>query len=247
MATTRVQLCGPLVIERDGGRLDGALPGRQGRLVFAYLVLNRRRPVPRDELLAALWPEGSPAATDSALNALLSKLRRVLGASAVDGRGGVRLRIDPAWIDVEAAFEAIHRAESAVALHSYDRAWGPSLVALFTAERELLPGEDLDWIVDRRRDMRELQLRALEAYAGAGLGIGGTELAAAIRAARRLVALAPLRESGYCVLMRALAAQGNAAEALQVYGSLCEALRDELGASPSPPTRDVYDELLRIT
>ena len=42
----RVQVCGALAIERDGQRLDGLLPGRQGRLLFAYLVVNRHRQVP---------------------------------------------------------------------------------------------------------------------------------------------------------------------------------------------------------
>jgi SARP family transcriptional regulator, regulator of embCAB operon len=173
----RVQLCGPLVIERGEERLESRLPGRQGRLLFAYLTVNRHRLVSRHELGEALWPE-PPAATDSALNALLSKLRRALGADAVDGRSSLRLLLGDAWIDIEAAPEAIHRAESAVALADWRRAWGPSLVALFVAEREFLPGEDLAWIDDQRRRLAEIRLRALECYAVAGLGLGGTELAA---------------------------------------------------------------------
>ena len=81
----------------------------------------------------------------------------------------------------------------------------------------------------------------------AGLGIGGTELAAAVRAGRQLTRLAPLRESGYRYLMQALAAQGNLAEALGVYSQLCECLRDQLGVSPSPATRELYQRLLAAT
>ena len=77
----RVQICGALAIERDGQRLDGMLPGRQGRLLFIYLVVNRHRRVPRDEVAEALWREPDPAAVDARLNPLLSKLRRVLGAA----------------------------------------------------------------------------------------------------------------------------------------------------------------------
>lgn len=50
----RVQICGALAIERDGQRLDGMLPGRQGRLLFIYLVVNRHRQAPRDEVAEAL-------------------------------------------------------------------------------------------------------------------------------------------------------------------------------------------------
>ncbi|MBV9830932.1 MAG: DNA-binding protein, partial [Marmoricola sp.] len=216
----RVQICGPLVVERAGRRLDGELPGRQGRLMFVYLVLNRHRQVPRDELAEALWREPDPAAVDTRLNPLLSKLRRVLGAEAVEGRALLRLDLPDAWVDLEAAVEPIHHAESAVAQEDWTRAWGPVLTALFTAGRGFLPGEDAPWIAETRHRLTELHLRALECYAATNLGIGGTELAGAVRAGWQLVELAPLRESGYRHLMRALAAQGNLAEALVVYGRL---------------------------
>ncbi|HMG26884.1 MAG TPA: BTAD domain-containing putative transcriptional regulator [Acidimicrobiia bacterium] len=241
---TRVQLCGPLVVERGDERLETRLPGRQGRMLFGYLAINRHRRAARDELVAAVWPNDPPPAADGALNALLSKMRRALGADAVDGRSSLRLRLDGASVDVEAATEAIHRAESSVALADWRRAWGPSLVALFVAEREFLLDEDAEWIDVERRRLAELRLRALECYGTAGLGIGGTELVAAVRAGRRLVELAPLRESGYRCLMQALAAQGNSAEALRVYSGLCDTLRDELGVSPSADTRSVYEQLV---
>jgi DNA-binding SARP family transcriptional activator len=165
----------------------------------------------------------------------------------VDGRSTVRLRLRDGWVDLEAAAEAIHRAESSVAQRDWPRAWGPALTALFVAERDFLPGEDAPWIDAIRHQLTELRLRALECYAAAGLGIGGTELAAAVRAGRQLTRLAPLRESGYRYLMQALAAQDNLAEALGVYARLSEFLRDQLGVSPSPATRELYERLLAAT
>jgi SARP family transcriptional regulator, regulator of embCAB operon len=243
----RIQICGPLAVERDGQRLDPMLPGRQGRLLFTYLVVNRDRQIPRDELAEALWREPDPAAIDTRLNPLLSKLRRVFGAGAVDGRSTIRLFLADAWIDLEAATEAIHRAESSVAQQGWARAWGPALTALFVAERGFLPGEDAPWIDEIRNQLTVLRLRALECYAAAGLGLGGTELDAAVRAGRQLIRLAPLRESGYRYLMQALAAQDNLAEALNIYGLLCQCLRDQLGVSPSPATRALHERLLGAT
>ena len=243
----RVQICGPLVIERDGQRLDGQLPGRQGRLLFSYLVINRHRQVSRDELAEALWREPDPAAVEARLNPVLSKLRRVFGADSVDGRSVLRLSLPSAWIDYEAAAEAIHRAESACAQQDWARSWGPALTALLVAERGFLPGEDAPWIDEIRHQLTELRVRALECYAAAGLQLGGTELAGAVRAGRQFTRLAPLRESGYRYLMQALAKQGNLAEALGVYGQLCECLRDQLGVSPSPATRELYERLLAAT
>jgi len=243
----RIQICGLLAIERDGQRLDTGLPGRQGRLLFTYLVVNRHRQIPRDDLAEALWREPDPDAIDARLNPLLSKLRRVFGAASVDGRSAIRLCLPVSWVDLEAATEAIHRAESSVAQQDWARAWGPALTALFVAERDFLPGEDTPWIAEIRHQLTEIRLRALECYAAAALGLGQTELAAAIRAGRQLTRLAPLRESGYRYLMQALAAQGNLAEALGVYGQLTERLRDDLGVSPSPATRQLHQQLLAIS
>lgn len=92
-----------------------------------------------------------------------------------------------------------------------------------------------------------LHLRALECYAAAELGIAGPELAGAVRAGRQLIQLAPLRESGYRYLMQALAMQDNLAEAVSVYGQPCGCLREQLGVSPSPATRELYERILAET
>jgi DNA-binding SARP family transcriptional activator len=243
----RIQICGQIAIERDGYRLDARLPGRQGRLLFTYLIVNRHRQVPRDELAEALWREPDPAAVDTRLSPLLSKLRRVFGADTVDGRSILRLCLPDAWVDLEAAAEAIHRAESSVAQRDWARAWGPALTALIVAERGFLPGEEALWIDEIRHQLTLLRLRALECYAAAGLGVGGTEIAGAVRAGRQLIRLAPLRESGYRYLMEAHAAQDNLGEALEVYGQLSDCLRDQLGVSPSPATRELHERLLAAT
>lgn len=238
MAETRIQLCGRLVARVGGRRIEGELPGRQGRLAFAYLAVNRHRPVSRDELSEALWDE--PGASDR-LSPLLSKLR---GVVPLDGRGEVRLVLPDAWIDVEAAAEGLHRAESAVAQGDYAGAWSPGRVAQHVASRSFLAGEDAPWIDEQRRRLEEILVRALELVGRACVEIRGGELDTAERAARSLIARAPYRESGHRLLMEVLAARGNTAEALLVYDSLRTRLRDELGASPSPPTQALHRRLL---
>ena len=156
-----------------------ALPSRQGRLLFAYLVVHRARLVPRAEVIEALWPSGGPEDADGALNALLSRLRRALG-ERVEGRSTLRLALAPdTSVDLDDADEAIRRAESAVVLGEWERAWAASLVTMFVAKRGFLPGEDTPWIDQVRRHLDELHVRSLETYGTAGLGLGGTEVAAA--------------------------------------------------------------------
>lgn len=242
---TRIQLCGRLVVELGGKRLESALPGRQGRLLFVYLAANRARPLGRDELADALWPANPPEAAEASLSAVLSKLRRVLGAETLAGKSELRLVLPPdAWIDLEAASVGVHRAESAVALGEWTRAWAPARTALYVANRGFLPGEDSPWIEERRRRLEDVRLRALECIAAAGLAMGGTELAAAERSAHTLVELAPFRESGYRYLMEALAARDNAAEALRVYDRLRRLLREELGVAPGAAAQELHRRLL---
>lgn len=239
----RVQLCGRVCVEIGGERRESLLPGPQGRRLFAYLTLHRLSALSRRDLVNAIWGEDPPTAPEAALGALLSRLRRALAPIPV---GAARLSLpDDAWVDLEAAREAAHRAESAMVRGDPGRAWGAAQITLFTARRGFLPGDDLPWIADVRRELDALYLRALEAYAGASLRVGGTELATAERSARELVARAPFSESGYRILMKALAQRGNVAQALQVYDDLVRLLSDELGVPPSPATRDLHAHLLR--
>ena len=242
---TRIQLCGRVVIRIGGKRLDDRLPGRQGRLLFVYLAANRNRFVRRAELIGAVWPWDPPPGADSALSALLSKLRRGLGEGVVAGRTELRLELpNDAWVDLEAAAEAIHRAEAAVAQSDWRRAWGPAHVAVHVANRGFLDDEDLPWAEERRRELGDLLLRGLDCIAATGLGLGPTELPTAKRAAVRLIREAPFRESGHGFLMQVLAAEGNLAEALHVYERLRRLLRTELGIPPGPELQALHRRLL---
>ncbi|HZO79717.1 MAG TPA: BTAD domain-containing putative transcriptional regulator [Solirubrobacteraceae bacterium] len=245
---TRIQLCGRFVLMFDGRRMETQLPSRQGRLLFAFLALGRDRAATRDELMDALWPYATPSGAPSALTVLISKLRSALGAETLAGRTELRLSLPPdAWIDVEHCFAAIHDAQSAVALGDWKRAWGPALQAQFIADRPLLPEHDTPWLDQWRHRLDDVHDLALEAYSASCLGIGGTELPAAERAARRLLECSPLRETGYALLMNALAAQGNAAEAMRVYERARRTLDQELGITPGQAIQEAHARLLGIS
>jgi pentatricopeptide repeat protein len=243
--SVRIQLCGRFVLELDGRRIDAQLPSRQGRLLFAYLALNRDRAATRDELVDALWPFAAPTGAPSALTVLVSKLRAALPDEMVSGRADLRLSLPAdARIDVEDALAAVHIAQSAIALCEWRRAWGPALRAQFIARRRLLPEHDTPWLDQWRLRLDDVHDSALEAYATSCLGIGGTELPGAERAARSLLDRSPLRETGYAVLMDALAAQGNVAEAMRVYDRARTILDAELGITPGRAIQAAHRRLL---
>ena len=244
----RIQLCGRFVAEIDGSRVEDTLPGRRGRLLFAYLVLNRGRALPRDELLLAGWGEDASAEVSNALSVLLSKLRHGLGADRLHGRAAVELLLPPeTFVDVEAALEGAHRAESCIAGGRWAQAWGPAGVAYHVATRPFLAGLEAPWIDGWRRRLEDVRLRGLECFAAAGLGLGGPALGQAEERARMLTELAPYRESGHRILMEALERRGNVAEALRAYERLRALLRDELGVAPSPDVQAVHRRLLLLS
>ncbi len=239
-----IRLCGPVGVDLAGGSHPAALPGRQGRMLFAYLVLNRDRDCARAELIDALWPENPPAAAETALSALLSKLRRALGEGAISGRSGLRLTPpEDVEVDAEQAAAAADAAEAAIDALDWDGAITRARAALAVDLQTFLPDCEGHWVNERRRELEAVRLRALEALALASLRRG--ELGAAEQAARAAISTAPFRESAHRLLMEAHEAAGNPAEALRAFEELRTLLRDELGTAPGQAALAVHERLLR--
>jgi DNA-binding SARP family transcriptional activator len=233
-------------VEIEGEGVERDLPGRQGRLLFAYLVLNRHRPVRRDELVEALWSEeGPPPSGDALLAPPLSRLRKALGPERVQGRSELALALPAdAWVDWEVTAALLAEAAAAEARGDAERAATAARELLALADLGLLPGLEATWIDERRAELGDRRVQALELLARAGTRLGGAELPAAERAARAAVEAAPFRESAHAALMAALRAAGNVAEALRAYEELRTLLREELGTTPSPALVAQHEQLL---
>jgi DNA-binding SARP family transcriptional activator len=249
---TRIYLAGRLAVEHDGRLVvqERDFAGRQGRLAFACLGVNRSRGVPRDELVTALWGESPPDELDATLSAVLSKLRALfrragLIAAAIELRHGtVEMRLPAAtWIDIEAAANAIDEAEGAVRAGDAARAWSFANVVVSISRRGFLPDEEAPWIEARRARLRLALARALQCLSKISAERG--EQGLAVEYAGEVIALEPFRETAYLELMRLHAQMGNRAEALRVFGRCRKLLRDELGTTPSPQTEAAFLEILQ--
>ncbi len=246
----RLYLTGRVTLERDGRAVDERrLPGRQGRRAFAYLVLERSRPVRIDELALAVWGTEDPSgAWATALSAIVSKLRAALRTLGLDARaittesGCYRLAL-PAdgWVDVESARRALDEAEGHVRAGRARQAWGPANVAASVAARPFLAADDAEWITRARAALRDTRVRALECLAASASANGEHPLAAQL--AREVVELEPFRETGWQRLMRALADGGNRAEALRAHAECRDLMAKELGVAPSPATEAIANAL----
>src|SRR5881394_671180 len=206
----RVFLAGRVAVEANGHVVDEArFPGRQGRLLFAYLVAEQGRAVPRDELAEALWQDAPPATWEKALTVIASKLRSLLTDTGIDGAraltgafGCYRLELpEGTWIDMIAATDAAAAGEDALAAGDLLKAKAEGTLAASLVEQPLLPGDDGMWVEEKRRDLAHVRVRALTVLAVACLRSDDPSEAA--RWAEQLTTLEPFRETGYRLLMEA--------------------------------------------
>lgn len=244
--TLRVYLTGKVAVE-DGALLlpEKRFPARQGRLAFAVLAWERARAIAIDELADVLWDGNPPSAWQTALRALVSKLRTLPGetVSIEHAFGCYQLRLpEDAWIDVEACDAAIHEAETAFRAGEHAQAMGSALVANAIARRPFLTGDRSMWSDRKREHLRQVRVRALEVRGSVALAHG--DPAGAVTDAEILLDLDPYRESAYALLMQAYVAAGNSAQALAAYQQLRARLAKDLGTLPSAETEGIVLDIL---
>lgn len=230
---------------------EADLPGRRCRVLLVALTTARTHPVPRAVLAEQLWGDRLPPAWEASMDALVSRLRRVLARAFPDGSAGVatsggchQLRLPrDTVVDLETALRSLDAAEGAVRRGDVCSAWADAAVATGILRRPLLSGEEGPWVAATRQHLSDLLVRAYSCLHEVWRARGNHLLAAEM--ARRTIELAPFRESGYRQLMSALAAGGDRAEALRVYGRCRALLAEELGTDPAEQTQQLYSSLLR--
>jgi DNA-binding SARP family transcriptional activator len=250
--SVRVSLTGRLEVETDNTTLDAThLPGRQGRVVLAYLVAERDRPVPSEELAEAVWGTTLPPTWRPALRGAVSKVRGFLEAlelpasDMLTSSSGCYQLVLPSdtTVDVELAEGEAEAAERAFDAGDLRRAQSAAATARALAGRPLLPGQEGPWVERRRAAWHEVLVRALQVLVDVSLADGRGELA--VQSATQLVGLEPFRESAHLRLLRAHAMAGDRGEALRAYDRCRRLLAEELGVDPSPELETAYLDLLR--
>jgi branched-chain amino acid transport system substrate-binding protein len=237
-----VSLVGRVSVSADGKLVDeDRFPGRQGRLVFAYLAINERRPIPRDELADAIWADTRPATWEKALSVIISKLRALLAECGLDGASTLASAFGCYRLDLPAG-SSVDILDARRSVDDPAASAADAVRAAEVAGTPFLPGDEGEWVESQRRELAEIRVRALERLTDSSLA--SSDYGGAAKLAQQVVELEPYRESGYRRLMQAHAGAGNRAEGLRVYERCRRFLADELGAYPSPETESVYRELL---
>ncbi|ANZ19083.1 winged helix family transcriptional regulator [Streptomyces noursei ATCC 11455] len=229
----------------QAGLADGtpvALGGARLRALLAALALRPGRALLADALINDVWGMDPPADAPGALQALVGRLRRALGRSAIASvDGGYLLCAEPDAVDLH-RFERL-AAEGGRALDAADPG---RAAALLDEALALWRGPALADLPDAAVEAARAESRRLDALRtrlAADLALG--------RAARALPSLAvlcqdhPLDEPLQALRLRALRDAGRTAEALAAYEEIRTGLADRLGADPGPELRALHAELLR--
>jgi len=106
---------------------------------------------------------------------------------------------------------------------------------------ELLPALDDEWLEPHRTALHDQAVLVQEELVRRHMQ--GGERPLALRAAQRLLALEPLRESVYAQIMQLQLDTGDQAAAAQTYGRCVTVLKAELSASPGSAVQAVYRHL----
>jgi predicted ATPase/DNA-binding SARP family transcriptional activator len=220
--------------------------GDRVRRLACRLVADAGRAVTLGELVDAVWPDDPPGNTPNALQSLVSRLRRALGAAEIVQQTpqGYRLNIDSGQVDANCFLDlarsgrdqlrAGHAEEAARTLRSALGLWRGRLLD-DAGEAEYAVALRVRW------DEQRLQAVTDRIEADIARGMSG-DLVAEIE---QLVADHPLHEALVALQMRAMTAAGRPSEALAAYERLRERLADELGADPSASLQELHVALLR--
>jgi DNA-binding SARP family transcriptional activator len=242
------RMLGVMEIEAAGRLLDPGPPKQ--RLVLAALLLEAGRPVAIDTLIDRVWDEAPPPGARDIIYAHVSRMRRLLALTHAEGAtparldrrsGGYLLSVDPELVDAHRFRRLVGHARCAE---------GAEVTALPALRSALLlwrgvPLADVpgDWAARVRADIVRLRLSAATRWAE--LELRRRNQRAVIDGLYPLVGEYPLDETLAAMLVRALHADGCAAEALRCYASARRQLADELGAKPGAVLRAAGESVLR--
>ena len=221
----RISTLGRLALDDESGPVGGIGSWRPTLAALALLAMSGDQGVPRERLVALVWPDRSLERGRNSLKQLLSSLRRIIPESAITGTA--ILRLDRAAVSCDAwDFEAaLARGDldAAVAVYAGPFLDGFSLPGAVDFER---------WAEGERARLAGEFHRAVETLAERAAAAGDRRTA--VSHMRRLANAEPLDSDVALRLMLAMVAAGNRAGALQHFEIHSALVQQQLECAPDP-------------
>lgn len=238
------RLLGPLAVIRDGAAVP--LPRGKQRALLAALLLRRGEVVSVADLVDVLWGADPPQSARISVQNYVMRVRIALGEAAsllATMPGGYVLTVRADQLDVTRFEVLIREASAAARAASWQEAATKTSQALGLWRGAPLADVDAEFLQAREGpQLAELRLQGLEIQIDADLHLGRHR--EAIGELQRLIAAEPLRERLHELLMLALYADGQQAEAMSAYQHARRVLKAELGTEPGAALQELHQQIL---
>ncbi|MCX4746856.1 winged helix-turn-helix domain-containing protein [Kitasatospora sp. NBC_01287] len=246
----RYELLGPLVVHRAGVVRDPG-PAMQCA-VLAVLLLSANEPVPRGQIVQAVWGARATVNSPGLVATYVSRLRRILepdrprraaGTVLTSHGAGYRLALGPGELDLHEFEAARQRARARRAAGRPAEAAGALDEALALWRGGGLDGLPGPFAALHRGRLAELRLAAQEERFELALLLGRQhEVVAELGL---LAAAHPRRERLRGLLMLALYRAGRQSEALAVFAETRQSLISSQGLEPGRELEELQQRILR--
>ncbi len=239
-----ISLLGEQVIDDEG---TGRVLARSSRTtaLIGYLAIHAGTPQTRQRIAASFWPDSTDAQALTNLRRELHHLRQLLAddeSLEVTGTDLCWRDTDTCRVDVRVLETEMRRAAEAARSGDADALATHAARGVDAYGGDFLPTVYDDWAVAARDTLRRHCVELCDLLAERGARNG--DLRPCLEAARKRIALEPLEEVGYRVLMGLQAEMGDRAGAISTYHHCASVLERELGVSPGPATRHALESLI---
>ncbi|MGD8408683.1 MAG: BTAD domain-containing putative transcriptional regulator [Desulfobacterales bacterium] len=226
-------------------------PGKKGKSIFAYLLLNHRKKIFRDVLMDLFWQKSSPDSARNCLNVSIHGLRRVL--QDIDPHNEYILFRDECYyfnpeidirLDVD-AFRSIwrkaqrieHMKDDSVPISEYERA-----AQIYRGE--FLEDEIYDsWSALDRENLKEIYLVILDKISE--FYVLSKKHSEVIGLCEKILEKDNCREDIHRRLMLSYYRIGQRDKAIKQFQKCVEVLKEELEVRPSIETTNLFEQLKR--
>ncbi|MDU9004492.1 BTAD domain-containing putative transcriptional regulator [Sedimentitalea todarodis] len=233
-AANGVRLAGGVGLICDG--VEITVKRRKIHAMITLLALSSPLPVSREKLMAYLWENADPASARNSLRQILYILRRELGSAAND-----ILHVTPDSVSLEAATvdvtAALGELRGGMLPQLVERL--PSLFLEMATGTEDVSSGYSSWLAVQRQRAHDDAVGTLSARLNE-LEPPHLEGEAV---ARLLSRMEPTHEAACRYLIRLHHANGNIADALQLYNDLWQHLDEEFDCLPSEATQSLIAEI----
>lgn len=216
-----------------------------------FFLLETRKPVRKEQITMALWPEHESEQTDSTVRTMIYYLRRALGKNIIVFQSGLysldtrEFGKDQFWYDVDIfnaqhiqakkALEVEDDAEAAIALNKMISLYNGDYVQPFYN----------DWCIPRRDKLRQAYMDAHHQLAM--IAWRREDWDESLIHWQRLLSLDICYEAAHYGIMRCYLQQGKRELALRQFQSCSQILQEELSTTPKASLQKLYRSIIGQT